>query len=97
DNNKKAAVNKPAGNVRDNFAKNYNNGQKPYGGQRDNYKAGGNSEPKKGPVGGCYNCGKDHYANQCPLKKDDRNQQHKIHAAVADKQAEKQVTPIEVP
>ncbi|KAH9294723.1 hypothetical protein KI387_038311, partial [Taxus chinensis] len=50
-----------------------------------------------GPVGGCYNCGKDHYANQCPLKKDDRNQQHKIHAAVADKQAEKQVTPIEVP
>ncbi|KAH9293641.1 hypothetical protein KI387_041154, partial [Taxus chinensis] len=70
---------------------------KPYGGQRDNYKTGGNFEPKKGHVGGCYNCGKDHYANQCPLKKDDRNQQHKIHAAVADKQAEKQVTPIEVP
>ncbi|KAH9304025.1 hypothetical protein KI387_008429, partial [Taxus chinensis] len=69
---------------------------KPYGGQCDNYKAGGNFETKKGPVGGCYNCGKDHYVNQCPLKKDDRNQQHKIHAAVADKQAEKQVTPIEV-
>ncbi|KAH9293368.1 hypothetical protein KI387_041430, partial [Taxus chinensis] len=96
DNNKKMTANKPAGNVRDSFAKNYNNGQKPYGGQRDNFKAGSNFEPKKGPVGGCYNCGKDHYANQCPLKKDDRNQQHKIHAAVADKQAEKQVTPIEV-
>ncbi|KAH9310502.1 hypothetical protein KI387_025537, partial [Taxus chinensis] len=75
---------------------NNNNRQKSYVGQNDNSKAANKPEPRKGPVGSCYNYGKDHYANQCPLKKDEHNQQHKIHTAVADKQAKKQATPIEV-
>ncbi|KAH9303564.1 hypothetical protein KI387_044445, partial [Taxus chinensis] len=96
-NNKKTTKNKPSANVRDNFVKNNNNGHKFYGGQNDKYKAGNKFEPQKGPVCGYYNFGKDHYANQCPLEKDNRNKQHKIHTAVVDKHVEKKVIPIEVP
>ena len=96
DNNKKPVMNRPVNSVRNSFPKVNGIGQKSYGSQNDNFKAGNKFEPRKGPAGGCFNCGKDHYANHCPLKKDDRGQQHRIHAAVANRQAEKQVTPIEV-
>ncbi|KAH9290944.1 hypothetical protein KI387_035061, partial [Taxus chinensis] len=90
-------MNKPVNSVQNSFTKVSGNGKKSYGSQNDNFKAGNKFEPRKGPVGGCFNCGKDHYVNHCPLKKDDRNQEHRIHAAVANRQAEKQVTRIEVP
>ncbi|KAH9301658.1 hypothetical protein KI387_013241 [Taxus chinensis] len=55
--------------MRNNFAKVSGNGQKSYGSQNDNFKASNKFKPRKGPVGGCFNCVKDHYANHCPLNK----------------------------
>ncbi|KAH9303748.1 hypothetical protein KI387_008152, partial [Taxus chinensis] len=60
----------------------------PMGARMITSKLGNKLEPRKGPVGGCFNYGKDHYVSHCPLKKDDHNQQHSIHAAVANRQAE---------
>ena len=74
DTNKKAVTNKFAGNARNNFVKNNNNRQKSYRGQNDNFKAVNKFERKKGPVGGYYNYGKDHYANQFPLKRNTSSQ-----------------------
>lgn len=64
---------------------------------------------KKGPLGGCFTCRGEHYANQCPTKnqhgQQERNPlppqqtvfQQRIHATVDNRQAEYQVTPIETP
>ncbi|XP_057870685.2 uncharacterized protein LOC131077250 [Cryptomeria japonica] len=75
--------------------------------RRDN--GGNNNKSEKGPPGGCFNCGGDHYANQCPTKPPGGQQQRntlppqraifqqRIHAAVDDRQAEYQFTPVETP
>ena len=36
--------------------------------------AGGADADKKGPVGGCYNCGEDHFARECPHPPQGRRQ-----------------------
>ena len=64
---------------------------------------------KKGPPGGCYNCGGEHYMKQCPVKPNNHQSQRpllpqqqqafqqRIHATLDNRQAEQQIGPIETP
>ncbi|XP_059068640.1 uncharacterized protein LOC131859116 [Cryptomeria japonica] len=106
----------------DRYGVNNRNNKRHQGGQQNNHREsksydkprrdnGGNgSKPeKKGPPGGCFNCGGNHYANQCPTKpsrgQHQRNPlppqqavfQQRIHATVDNRQVEYQFTPVETP